>query len=179
MNMFGRGIAKESNTQYKQGFTLTEVLLVVAIIAIILTVSFPNIITMQRRLRQQELDDKAKIVFAAAQNQLIKMKSAGNTSILNSSEHIPSESFHYFANDDSSVSTSVMPSSVLEKSLDDNNWIVEFDPSTAFVKAVFYSEESDYCSTSDYSSNYSTYNQTYRNYNGRLSDGAKIGYYGE
>lgn len=179
MNMFGREIVKESNKKSKQGFTLTEVLLVVAIIAIILTVSVPNIITMQRRLRQRELDDKAKIVFAAAQNQLIKMNSAGNLSVLNSSDHIPSESVHYIANDASSVSITVMPSGVLENSLKDSNWIIEFDPRTTFVKAVFFSEESDYCSASHYSSNYSIYDQTYRDYDGRLSAGAKVGYYGE
>ncbi|MBT9779181.1 prepilin-type N-terminal cleavage/methylation domain-containing protein [Clostridium sp. MCC353] len=51
-----------------QGFTLTELLMVVGILAILSAVSFPAVIHMRNSLRQSELDEKARQIFITAQN---------------------------------------------------------------------------------------------------------------
>lgn len=61
----------------KQGFTLTELLMVVGILAILSAVSFPAVINMRNSLRQSELDEKARQIFITAQNCLSGLKLSG------------------------------------------------------------------------------------------------------
>lgn len=61
------------------GFTLSELLMVVGILAILSAVSFPAIINMRNSLRQSELDEKAKQIFITAQNCLSGLSLSGVT----------------------------------------------------------------------------------------------------
>lgn len=53
-----------------KGFTLTEVLLVVALLGIISAVMFVNVIAIKKSMEQKELDGFAEEIFVAAQNHL-------------------------------------------------------------------------------------------------------------
>ncbi|MDO4960569.1 MAG: prepilin-type N-terminal cleavage/methylation domain-containing protein, partial [Eubacteriales bacterium] len=65
----------------KKGFSLAEVLIVVAILLVLMCVAAPNLIKMQKDLRQKELDSKAGIIYTAVQNRLTKMRAGGDTAI--------------------------------------------------------------------------------------------------
>lgn len=65
------------NRNRKSGFTLAELLVVVAIIMILAGVSFVAVIRYQRSLRRLEMDQTAKEIFLAAQNRLSLEKSHG------------------------------------------------------------------------------------------------------
>ena len=61
----------------KWGFTLAELLVVVAIITILAGVSFVAVLRYQSRLRRLEMDQTAKEIFLAAQNRLSLESSQG------------------------------------------------------------------------------------------------------
>ena len=54
----------------RRGFTLTEVLLALAILIILLALAMIPISRHQRSIRQSELDSKAETIYLAAQNRL-------------------------------------------------------------------------------------------------------------
>ncbi len=61
----------------KKGFTLAEILIVVAIVIILAGVSAVSVFRYQRSLKQLELDGIAKEIFVAAQNHLTMAESQG------------------------------------------------------------------------------------------------------
>ena len=61
----------------RRGFVLAELLIVVAIIAVLLSLAFVGIIRYQRSLEQLEMDGMAKEIFVAAQNHLTLAESQG------------------------------------------------------------------------------------------------------
>lgn len=62
-----------------KGFTTTELLIAVAILVVLFALVAPNLIKMQKDLRQKELDTKAETIYIAAQNQLVKLRASGQS----------------------------------------------------------------------------------------------------
>ena len=58
----------------RRGFTLTEVLLALAILIILLALAMIPISRHQRNIRQTELDSKAETIYLAAQNRLSQLQ---------------------------------------------------------------------------------------------------------
>jgi len=65
------------NQKYKKGFTFVEILVTIAIIVIILSIAVPNLIQYQINYEMLSLNDKARVIFLAAQNHLITVKNTG------------------------------------------------------------------------------------------------------
>lgn len=70
--------ALKHNDRQRRGFTLAETLIVVGILAILMALLIPNLIRIQKDLRQKELDAKAEVLYVAVQNQLLKLRASGN-----------------------------------------------------------------------------------------------------
>lgn len=66
------------NRLNKKGFTLAEVLVTVAIIIILVGVTFVSVAQYQKNLRLMEMDGTAKEIFIAAQNHLSVAKASGD-----------------------------------------------------------------------------------------------------
>ena len=64
----------------KRGVSVAELLIVVAIVCILAMVTFIAVTHYQKTLRQKELDTKAQTVYTAVQNQLTRLRTAGNES---------------------------------------------------------------------------------------------------
>ena len=60
------------------GYTLTEMLVVIAIIAILVAIAIPSVIAISRALKFKRLNDHAKSIFMAAQQTLTDMRSDGD-----------------------------------------------------------------------------------------------------
>ena len=58
----------------RRGFTLTEVLLALAILIILLALVMIPISRHQRNIRQSELDSKAETIYLVAQNRLSQLQ---------------------------------------------------------------------------------------------------------
>lgn len=171
---------KSAERKKSQGFTLAEVLIVVAIIVILLAVAIPNIISYYRSLKLTELDDSARTIFMAAQNRLTAMKSAGEDlsalSDIDVDENAgPSTGTgKYLAVTEAQADSlaSLVPGGSIESQLHNNHYVVEIDPKTGAVYAVWYWEKEDF----DYKNE--SYDEVKPEKDKRLDAGRMVGYYG-
>lgn len=176
---------KQFSKQNNSGFTLSEVLIAVAILIVLMGLAMIPITRHQRDLRQTELDAKAEIVYHAAQNKLSELLANGrisdcyaedlqplNNTPLDAAER--KTSLHYVTSaaktGEGSAAAAILPKDQVDRQLWDNHWVIELDPASGSVYAVFYSEKP---LTYDFDS----FNPL-RFRDGRLSAGATVGYYG-
>lgn len=176
---------KKLSKQNNSGFTLSEVLIAVAILIVLLGLAMIPITRHQRDLRQTELDARAEIVYHAAQNKLSELLANGrisdcyaedlqplNNTPLDAAER--KTSLYYVTSaaktGEGSAAAAILPKDQVDRQLWDNHWVIELDPASGSVYAVFYSEKP---LTYDFDS----FNPL-RFRDGRLSAGATVGYYG-
>lgn len=184
-----------------KGFTLTEILVTVAILVILMSLATVSFVALRRNLRQKELDAKAEIIYAAAQNRMAELRAAGygDSFALNSDRGVAKLSippcdiqedaeqekptFYYVKALDKTAQSSaarlLLTETAVDRDLWGSQWIIEYNADTGLVYAVFYSEEktgSSYLTDSFYGSE--DYRDNMRIRSNRLSDGARIGYYG-
>ena len=175
------------------GFTLVELLAVVAILLLVGLIAVFSLNKLRRTLRQHELDAKAQIIYVAAQNRLAELRAAGqealcingfdnSDSIVHKMEYdsrhmdesAKNTDFYYLLVNDTSyksqtAATALLPSSAVDQELWNGYWCIEFAPKTGSIYAVFYSESP--------LPDHDDLNGYYRNFNYRLRDTA-VGYYG-
>ena len=171
----------------KKGYTLAEVLTTVMILLILMAIAVPAIFSIRRNLRQKALDNKAELIYTAVQNNLVKLQSNGNSSLYDGEKtakamgRTPSDATKeqklYYALSSEKADTTraasvLVTTDTVDGELYNNFWVVEYNPDSASVYAVFYSESGD---IPDYNPN--VYD-SFRYKDNRLSDGARIGYYG-
>ena len=181
------------NQTANSGFTLVELLAVVAILLLVGLIAVFSLNKLHRTLRQHELDAKAQIIYVAAQNRLAELRAAGqealctngsdnSDSIVHKMEydgtHMDESSekidFYYLIINDKSekqqtAATALLPSSAVDQELWNGYWCIEFTPETGSIYAVFYSETT--------LPDHDDLNTSYRNFNYRLKT-ASVGYYG-
>ena len=172
-----------------RGFTLIETLVVVAIVVILFALAMIPVSKMRRQIRQARLDSQAEMIFMAVQNRLTQLQAAGTAGLYQSGEDVipmgwvpqdaedryTEETFSYVTsrNKDSegSAAAAILPKDAVDPELWNGNWVVEFDPQSGSVYAVFFSPDS----LDDYTPRgYDPLRYTAQ----RLSRGARVGYYG-
>ncbi|MDD7434921.1 MAG: hypothetical protein PUK68_00720 [Lachnospiraceae bacterium] len=155
-----------------------------AILLVLMAIAVPAIFTIRKNLRQKALDNKAEIIYTAVQNNLTKLRSNGNSAKFAADkatlvEPAPMDAdgektLYYVtaAQKDaaSNAASVVVTTDTIDADLYGHYWVVEYDPASASVYAVFYSE-----TRGDYDP--SAYNPL-RYKKNRLKDGARVGYYG-
>ncbi len=179
--------------KHKAGFTLVEVLLVVGILIALLALSVVLVSNHFADLRLKEMDSKAEIIFTAAQNRLSVLRANGSqhryqlgskeTNGVTQLGYVPMDADESIVTEDTLVfvtssdknrayaaAADILPQGAVDFALWDNHWIIEYEPSSGRVYAVFYSEEVDLDSVSDLTA--------YRYTQTRRSRGGYIGYYG-
>lgn len=175
-----------------RGFSLMEMLVTVLILVILFALAMIPISKIQKNLRQTELDSRAEMIFSAVQNRMTRLQAAGQDSYYQPTNAvgtaklmnmIPKDAekdkykkttLAYVTSDSKGVENSaaswIYPETEAEADLWDGSWVVEFDPSSGSVYAVFFSRE-DMKYTPD------GFNDL-RYRDKRLENGAKVGYYG-
>ena len=177
------------------GFTMVELLLVIAILGVLFALAVGGILETRKKLRQQELDAKAEIIYAAAQNRVAELRAAGygdrltdgKTYQLNpmaTPEDVQADvtaapRFYYVRSQDKenkkSLAGEILPQTCVDPELWGNHWLIEYNGDTGLVYAVFYSETRDIPTEGDGAVDS---REDLRSWKGRLSAGAQIGYYG-
>lgn len=181
------------NSTANSGFTLVELLAVVAILLLVGLIAVFSLNKLRRTLRQHELDAKAQIIYVAAQNRLAELRAAGQETLCTNgfgetgaivhkmeydSRHMDESAkntdFYYLLvneNSDKSqtAATALLPSSAVDQELWNGYWCIEFAPETGSIYAVFYSETT--------LPDHDDLNTSYRNFNYRLKT-TSVGYYG-
>lgn len=181
------------NSTANSGFTLVELLAVVAILLLVGLIAVFSLNKLRRTLRQHELDAKAQIIYVAAQNRLAELRAAGQEALCinglgetgaivhkmeydsrHMDESAKNTDFYYLLVNDTSdksqtAATALLPASAVDQELWNGYWCIEFAPETGSIYAVFYSESP--------LPDHDDLNGYYRNFNYRLKDTA-VGYYG-
>lgn len=173
------------------GFSLGELLITVAILVVLMTVALPAVLQIQKNLRQKELDAKAEIIYVAAQNAMSKLKASGRTAAYQAGANgieqlavlpygdpdVKEGELYFFTSESMRTATNaIMNRNTVDEALLNNHWVVEYNPSSAIIYAVFYSEDLVDCA-GGYENEFSKYNLL-RDKEKRLEDGSKVGYYG-
>lgn len=201
-NLHNRMHIKREDKRSVSGFTLAEVLIVVGILLLLLALIIPAVLHYQRVLKQKGLDEKAQIIYTAAQNQLALLELGHkqdlyneNAEGVNSTGYIngnhPSDwmgtgtfpDLYYisYADKGKTAVDAIMGAnafdSTVENELYNSRWIIEYNPKNATVYGVFYNESEDMLQ--DYGANQGYYN-TLRGFDTtvRIHEGVKVGYYG-
>lgn len=154
----------------KRGFTMMEVLVVVGIIAVIAAIAIPSVISMRKNMDYKQRCDYAKTIFLAAQSNLADLRSTGELKLVEdaSNSHgavlqqedaekaeteeggttgnLPGgfvSRYIYTANFGGTADdryAQVLPVNAVESTIRDQNVIIEYNPRTGIVHAVFYAE---------------------------------------
>ena len=178
----------------RRGFSLAELLIVVAIIAILLAVAIPNVLSYYRELKITELDDDARTIFLAAQNQLTALSNSGDkldsigVKITNSNRLDPAVAhpeLRYVEYQAGAVSTAaapttpnpteglrkILPGGSVDTHFHKYNYVIEFDTESGAVYGVWYWEKDGF--------EYNTHGITkYQDKQSRLKDNVMVGFYG-
>ncbi len=185
----------------KAGFTLVETLLVVGIILILLTLSILLVSRHAADLRQEEMDSKAEIIYTAAQNRLAVLRANGNEhkyqyqvggdvtplgyipqdfdNQISDREYAKNPLYYVSSRNKDGISglecatTQILPQGAVDYALWENNWVIEYEPGSGRVYAVFYSEERDLEELIAQGKL-----NTYRYSRTRRNNGGYVGYYG-
>ena len=175
-----------------RGFSLMEMLVTVLILVILFALAMIPISKIQKNLRQTELDSRAEMIFSAVQNRMTRLQAAGQDSYYQPTNEvgtaklmnmIPKDAvpenykpttLAYVTsadkNNKDSAASWIYPETEAEADLWNANWVVEFDPSSGSVYAVFFSRETMKYTPGGF--------DELRYRDKRLEKGAKIGYYG-
>lgn len=174
-----------------RGFSLMEMLVTVLILVILFALAMIPISKIQKNLRQTELDSRAEMIFSAVQNRMTRLQAAGQDSYYQPIDGVgvtklnmipkDAEKKNYKEttlayvtsadkNNKDSAASWIYPEREAEADLWNGHWVVEFDPSSGSVYAVFFSRENMDYTPKDF--------DDLRDRDNRLENGAKIGYYG-
>lgn len=190
---FSRKTKYRKSKTANSGFTMVELLTVIAILLLVGLIAVFSLSKLRRSLRQHELDARAEIIYVAAQNRMAELRAAGceglyskglsdgdngvyamafdGTHMDESSRDV--EFCYLYVNDASDKRTgapaALLPDTAVDKDLWNGCWCIEYAPATGSIYAVFYSE-SPLPSHTDLNGNY-------RNFNYRART-ASVGYYG-
>ena len=146
--LFGR-LSGESK---RKGFTMTELLVVIGIIAIVCAIAIPAIISMNKSLKFKQANEYAESIFMAAQANLTEMRSDGQLINLltdgNGAKQIPSDvdfpedhvANYRYATSEDAVYDVLVPKMSVDSEVRDGNVLIEYNPFTGNVYAVFYKD---------------------------------------
>lgn len=151
MNMF-----RFFNKNNRKGFTLTETLVTVAIVAVLCAIAIPSIITVNRSIQFRDLNNNARAVYLSAQSTLAQMRSSGDLAELaamtelDGAHSVPennnadmgsdwNEQLRYTVTGTDAFEL-VLPANTLDAQIRNQQILIEYNPVTGYVYAVFYSE---------------------------------------
>ena len=193
-----------SQLKSKKGLTLTETLIVVAIVVILGAIAFVGVQNLVDRNKQTKLDNIAQSMYVSAQNRIIELKASGEIDKLftyaelrdvedkpadweeDPDDTVNHDSLRYFYhNKDTSLSNLVdfiFPKGSIDDDVLDDNWVIELDPITGYVYSAFYSEErsadSFYVNNTESLDKSGTSSIRFKEFRDDLKGDNKVGYYG-
>ena len=180
------------NKRKEQGFTLVELILVVALVSILGSVSTIAVWQYNRKMTQLEYDGYAKELFMAAQNHLTMAEEQGflgfPESAFGSDGNLTEDdkNIHYFVvshfPEESSVLYQMLPFGSIDEKVRKGNYIIRYQTNPAWVLDVFYSgytgKYAHEYSSSEYSDLVNNYRGEDKRLNRRSDRSYVIGWYG-
>lgn len=198
MKRFFKGDKRNKKLRNAHGYTMAEVLMVVAILGILAAISFMGVFAMRRNMTQTKADKNAELIFEAAQRQLVSMvafDSDGTMSFASKTranglqepvglDVLNVDNFNMLlnANPGSTPADDTLQALLLKDQVSDDlynkGWIVEYDNTSLQVKSVFYFEDGAYTDFyTDSSTNQNLRASRANRLNYQKEHGKVVGYY--
>ncbi len=198
MKRFVKGYKRNKKLCNAHGYTMAEVLMVVAILGILAAISFMGVFAMRRNMTQTKADKNAELIFEAAQRQLVSMvafDSDGTMSFASKTRanglqepvgldvlNIDDFNMLLNANPGSAPAADTLQALLLKDQVSDDlynkGWIVEYDNTSLQVKSVFYFEDGAYTDFyTDASTNQNLRASRANRLNYQKEHGKVVGYY--
>lgn len=154
--MYSRILKKQ-----KDGFALAELLVVIAILGILSGITFAGVQTIRKNLRFTEMNESAREIYIAAQNQLTYANVNGSldqaldtlTAGMQESGDIPVSgsadgSYYYLYNTGNQSNSDtwkeiLLPYGSVDEAVRNGSWIIEFDAKNWNIAGVYYSGSED------------------------------------
>ncbi len=146
----------------KKGFTLLEVVLVVAILSIAMAITVPGVVRTSRNLKITELDDIAKEIYTSVQSRSVSLSVSGQLSQVGGNPRVvtladggstETTTINAISNYERSPGAAtpnysgqidmLLPLGSIDETVRQNYYLIEFNPVTAAVKGVYYWEDAD------------------------------------
>ena len=147
------------------GYTLTEMMVVIGIIAVVCAIAIPSIIAIRDVLRFAQANNYAKSIFLAAQQNLTELRSDGGLEPVQAAGgamNIPASvtSFpdeyrgeYVYTTTGTEAFSRVLPVGSIDADIRDDQIVIEYNPLTGNVYSVFYYDKNDLNLASQYPSN--------------------------
>jgi prepilin-type N-terminal cleavage/methylation domain-containing protein/uncharacterized repeat protein (TIGR02543 family) len=131
-----------------KGFTLAELLAVVAILSILLGMTFVGVVTYRKNLRLMEMNETAKEIYIAAQNQLTYANVNGTLNDLSKEELVQEGGVYCLYNTKNNTNSDtwkqvLLPFGSVDETVRNGSWIIEMNADTWSIEGVFYSGSED------------------------------------
>ena len=139
-------------TRKDRGFSLAEMLIVVAIIAVLMGVSFVAVQNHQRSMTRLEFDTIAKEIFVAAQNHLTAAESQGYLKeTINygyegtrlADDDPTADVYYIVSGGGDGIRELMLPDYALDPTVLSGSFLIRYQPSSATVLDVFYSKKTN------------------------------------
>lgn len=122
----------------RSGFSLAELLTVVAILAVLIAVAIPALAAVGRNLKMRELDDTAREIFLAAQNTLTARKADGTLSAPEGDQVEGQEGWYWLFD---GATEFLLPDGAVEPAVAENHIAIWYNAASAMVLEVYYGEK--------------------------------------
>ncbi len=179
----------------RAGFTLVELVVAVAILAVLVTVTMFSLVSIRKQLRQKELDSKAETIYVSAMWRMTELRASGYEVLYqytdggngvkklgvvpvdaDSNTELRDDTLCYIESSKTGgvtgeAASALLPVDSLDEELRSNQWHIEYDPESGSIYGVFYSESGDIPNDAGELDNLRIKKR-------RLAAGATVGYYG-
>lgn len=178
--------------RHNAGFTMAELLTVVAILAVLAAIAGIAVANYLRDITLTEYDNAAKSIYIAAQNNLADLQANGEwtgesetyTSPDNKTHATPlnneeNKNYTFYAVNAATARTNgILPPGTIDETVRSNDYIIEYCYETATVYGVFYSKGNTGAVSAYYTEGQSSGSDGFRTLDSRRNHDPEIGYYG-
>lgn len=119
------------------GFTLAEVLVTLAVIAVLLALAIPSVAAVRKNLKMTELNATAKELFLAAQNHLTGLAAGGGAG---GSGDGTGERLICVESGGAEMEK-LLPAGAIDPAVAGGYYMIAYDPDTMAVREVYYAEQ--------------------------------------
>ena len=129
---------RKNKIKNSRGFTISEVLIAVAVLAVLAAVAVPAIFSVRQNMRMRRLNDTAREIYLTAQSELTGRQAAGTAENIGGVQEGAEDC--YWLSSIGDGAENLIRVGLLEPQTAENHYMIWYNAATATVLEVYYSE---------------------------------------